>query len=143
MKVNIKRIILKLFKSKFFRFAMTGALGTITNLLIFFFICDVFKLPSNFGAIIAFVFAVTQNYFINHYWSFYEYNKIKKVSLKDYVKFVSVSLIGLGINLIILNLVLYFYKLSVKVIAQSIGILCGLIFNYFCSKIFVFQINKK
>jgi len=135
----MKKIIEKAYKSKFFRFCLTGGLGTITNLLIFFLICDILKLPSNFGAIVAFIFAVTQNYFINHFWSFSEYSKINKVSLKDYLKFVSVSLIGLGINLVILNLILYFFKVPYKVVAQAIGILFGLMFNYLGASKLVFK----
>lgn len=135
----MKKIIEKAYKSKFFRFCLTGGLGTITNLLIFFLICDILKLPSNLGAIVAFIFAVTQNYFINHFWSFSEYSKINKVSLKDYLKFVSVSLIGLGINLVVLNLILYFFKVPYKVVAQAIGILFGLIFNYLGASKLVFK----
>ncbi len=137
--MKLVNLINKIFSIKFFRFSITGGLGTITNLLIFFLICDLLKLPSNLGAIIAFIFAVTQNYFINHFWSFNEYIKIRKVSIKDYLKFVGISLIGLGINLVVLNIILYFFKLPFKVVAQAIGILFGLIFNYFGSSRLVFK----
>lgn len=135
----INKYFSKLYSSKFIRFSITGGLGTITNLIIFYIICDIFKLPSNLGAIVAFLFAVTQNYFINHFWTFKNLSIFKSASFIDYIKFVGISLIGLGINLIIMNLILYYYKLPLKVIAQFFGIIGGLIFNFFGSKLFVFK----
>lgn len=129
----------KLYNSKFVRFSITGGFGTITNLIIFYIICDIFKLPSNLGAIVAFLFAVTQNYFINHFWTFKNLSISQSASFIDYIKFVGISLIGLGINLIIMNLILFYYKLPLKVIAQFFGIIGGLIFNFFGSKMLVFK----
>lgn len=136
-KINycIKRFI----KNKFIRFAIVGLLGTITNLLIFWIIVDLLKNSANFGSIIAFVFAVTQNYFLNHFWTFQEYSKRVKVSFKGYLKFVSFSLLGLGVNLLVLNLILHFLSLPLKVIAQFAGILAGLIVNFLGSSKFVFK----
>lgn len=136
-------MIKKILNSRFIRFCITGGLGTITNLIIFFIIADILNLSANVAAIVAFAFAVTQNYFINHFWSFSEYSKTKKVSFKDYLKFVSVSLLGLGINIIVLNLILYFFKPNLKVIAQVFGIAAGLIFNFFGSSRFVFKVEDK
>lgn len=196
----IKNLPKKFYSSKFVRFSVTGGLGTITNLIIFYLISDLLSFPSNIGAIISFVFAVTQNYFINHFWTFSQNNKtfkasvhyenikgcqdninsinkiynidsknnidyknynnksgdndimfdknnndtvfnnnIRKVTFKSYFKFVAVSLVGFGINLIVLNLILYFFKFPLKVIAQGIGILAGLIFNYFGASKLVFK----
>ncbi len=132
-------LIQKVYNNKFIRFSFTGGLGTITNLIIFYLFCDKLKQPANFGAILAFIAAVTQNYFINHFWSFKNYSKENKISFISYIKFISVSLIGLAVNLIVLNLILIFFKLPLKVIAQGIGILAGLIINYFGARRLVFN----
>lgn len=132
----------RIYNSKFIRFSITGGLGTVTNLVIFYIICDLLKQPSNLGAIVAFIFAVTQNYFINHFWTFKDYSKKKKVSFPDYIKFVGVAILGLAVNLLVLNLLLFFFKFPLKVIAQTIGILMGLFFNYIGSDKFVFKKQK-
>ncbi|MCR4420972.1 MAG: GtrA family protein [Exilispira sp.] len=132
----------RIYNSKFIRFSITGGLGTVTNLVIFYIICDLLKQPSNLGAIVAFIFAVTQNYFINHFWTFKDYSKKKKVSFPDYIKFVGVAILGLAVNLLVLNLLLFFFKFPLKVIAQTIGILVGLFFNYIGSDKFVFKKQK-
>lgn len=133
----------RIYNSKFIRFSITGGLGTVTNLVIFYIICDLLKQPSNLGAIVAFIFAVTQNYFINHFWTFKDYSKKKKVSFPDYIKFVGVAILGLAVNLLVLNLLLFFFKFPLKVIAQTIGILVGLFFNYIGSDKFVFKKQKE
>jgi putative flippase GtrA len=129
----------KLYNSKFVRFSITGGFGTITNLIIFYIICDIFKLPSNLGAIVAFLFAVTQNYFINHFWTFKNLSISKSASFIDYIKFVGISLVGLGGNLTVLNLLLHLFKFPLKVVAQAIGILVGLLFNFLGANKFVFK----
>jgi len=139
---SVKIILNKIYSSKFLRFAVTGGLGTVTNLIVFFLISDLWALNSNIGSILAFIIAVTQNYFINHLWTFEEYGKSNGISWKDYLKFSGVSIFGLVINLIVLNLILYFFTLPLKVIAQAFGILTGFIFNYFGSRIFVFTMKK-
>ncbi|MFN3412326.1 MAG: GtrA family protein [Exilispira sp.] len=126
-------------KNKFLRFSIVGFSGTLTNLLIFWFVVDYLKNSANAGSTIAFIFAVTQNYFLNHFWSFQEYSKRISPSFAGYFKFVCVSLIGFGVNILILNLILHFLVLPLKVIAQAIGILAGLIVNYLGSSKFVFK----
>lgn len=137
--VKLNKFFNKFINSKFIKFSITGFLRTITNLLIFYILCDISGLSSNVSAIMTFLIAVTQNYIINHFWTFNEINKSKKLSFIGYLKFILVSSIGLAINLAVLNLILYFFDLPLKVIAQAFGILAGLIFNFIGSKIFVFN----
>ncbi len=138
MRIRLKSLLNK----NFIRFSITGGLGTITNLLIFYILCDRLNLSTNIGAIISFSIAVTQNYIINHFWSFKEYSKNNKITFLSYIKFVAVSLFGLAINLAVLNLILLLFKLPLKVIAQVIGILAGFILNYLGAKLFVFTKKK-
>jgi dolichol-phosphate mannosyltransferase len=55
---------------QFIKFAITGGLGAVTNLLIFFTLADKFNLPEIPVSIGCFLIAATQNYVINHKWSF-------------------------------------------------------------------------
>jgi len=133
--IYIKRI----FKSQFVGFAIVGALGTITNLIIFFIFVDVIKFNPIIISIIAFLIAVTQNYILNHKWTFKNRVADKKLSFEKYIKFIMASLLGLAVNLLVLKLILRYYDLPLKVIAQATGILAGMTVNFVISKFYVFK----
>lgn len=139
-------------KNNFFKivkFGITGCLGTITNLIIFYITNSILKINHIICSIISFSFAVTQNYFINSFWTFRAKNINEdekffdsKISFKKYIKFVCVSLAGLIVNLLILFLMVDIFKFNYKIIAQTFGILGGMIFNYLGSHFFVYKIKK-
>jgi putative flippase GtrA len=151
-------LFFKIFPKRFIKFGIVGFLGTITNLIIFFILADLWKiehtivqinlLVTKFNldihltifSIIVFLIAVTQNYILNHIWTFKDIMKDDKISFIGYVKFIITSLLGLAINLVVLNLVnQLFPNLPYNVIAQGIGILSGMMFNFIGSKFFVFK----
>ena len=84
---------------------------------------------------------MTQNYILNHLWSFKKYVNYD-LNLKSYLKYVSVNIFGLIANLIVLNLILIEFQPSLKVIAQLCGILVGTIFNYILSRVYVFKLEE-
>ena len=128
----------KLYENSLLRFLFIGFLGAILNIVIFFIVADYFSIDANIASIIAFCIAVTQNYVLNHIWSFKKYVNYD-LNLNSYLKYVSVNIFGLIANLIVLNLILIEFQPSLKVIAQLCGILVGTIFNYILSRIFVFK----
>jgi len=133
--------IQKLFSDKkdlstFIKFCIVGGLGTITNLVIFYFLADLLNLQALVASTICFLVAASQNYFLNGIFSFKE--KFSGYSFKQYFKFILVSLLGLVINLLTLSLLLKFYNFKYKIFPQAIGILFGTIINFIGSKIFVF-----
>jgi len=126
----------------FFKFAIVGFLGMISNLAIFFISVDILNLWANVMAVAAFLLAGTQNYILHHTWTFRKITYGKKMSFYNWIKFNLTTLIGLGTNLIILNLILFFYEVPYKTIAQGCGVAAGTVFNYLGSKYFVFNENK-
>jgi putative flippase GtrA len=164
----IKQIIDKL-KSlltiPFIRFAIVGFGGMVTNLLIFYILVDVLalwvnvipfidflnlktgtnldplKFWANAVAVFTFLLVGTQNYVLHHLWTFRETTAGKKLSVSAWLKFNLTASIGLGISLIVMNLVLYFFVIPFKVIAQGCGVFAGTAMNYLGSKYLVF--NKK
>jgi len=114
----------------------------ITNLAIFFISVDILRLWANVMAVAAFLLAGTQNYILHHKWTFRKITFGEKMSFYSWVKFNLTTLVGLGTNLIILNLILYFYEVPYKTIAQGCGVAAGTVFNYLGSKYFVFNRNK-
>jgi len=128
----------ELYENSLLRFLFIGFLGTILNIIIFFIVADLLYVDANIASVIAFCIAVTQNYVLNHLWSF------KKIvdydlNLKSYFKYVYVNIFGLIANLIVLNLILMEFQPSLKVIAQLCGIIVGTMFNYILSRAYVFK----
>lgn len=135
---------------KIIKFAVTGGLGTLTNLLLFTIFADILKIEAHAVSVFCFIISCTQNYIINHIWTFKIENKGEALSVKLWGKFITVSLVGFLVNFLVFSILLktssweflIFEKtLSLKVIPQGIGILVGMVFNFLFSNFFVF--NKK
>lgn len=127
-----------LFK-KIFKFGITGGLGTVTNLILFFIFSDLAGFSPNPVSTGCFIICGTQNYFINHLWTFKTENENRKVSFSLWLKFMLSSVLGFFVNILVLNLLLHNFEWSYKVIPQGIGILFGMIFNFTISNFFVFK----
>jgi putative flippase GtrA len=137
---NFFKKLAELYENSLLRFLVVGALGTIINVIIFFIFADYLNFNANLSSIIAFCFAVTQNYFLNHIWSFKKFVNFH-VNLKSYMKYVFVNIFGLIVNLIVLNLILMQFNPDIKTTAQLFGVLAGTIFNFMLSRFFVFKKN--
>ncbi|HPO48961.1 MAG TPA: GtrA family protein [Spirochaetota bacterium] len=140
----MKELVIKLLKRKFIKFGIVGGLGTITNLIIFFIFVDVLNFIPELIASIAFFIAATQNYLINHFWTFKEHTKDDNVSFSGWLKFILTSLLGLAINIFVMKyIIINFFDPPYKVIAQFFGIISGMSINFIGSKFFVFKKNSK
>ena len=131
---RIKRIF-----NQFVKFGITGALGTLTNLLLFFIFADKIRLPEIPVSIGCFIIAGTQNYIINHKYTFLSNTGTSALTVKKWLMFLSASLVGLGVNLVVMKLVILNFTLPYKFIAQACGIVAGMFVNFVFSKIFVFR----
>lgn len=138
----LKKIVSRIYISSFTRFIFVGGLGTIVNLIGFFLVADIFHYDANLAAVIAFSVAVTQNYLLNHRFSFKRHSQ-EALSFLAFLRYVAVNLIGLSINLLVINLLLANHDIHPKVIAQFFGIGAGTLVNYFGSRLFVFRRKKK
>jgi len=127
---------------QFIKFAITGGLGTITNLLIFFICVDLVKMWEIPVSIGCFLIAATQNYIINHKWSFKQKNYTEKLSIIKWLMFLCGSLLGLVINIAVMEFMLIRFNLPWKFIAQACGIAVGMIINFIISKFIIFRRKK-
>ena len=137
----IKRLS-HLIKHSFVIFAVVGFLGTIANLALFFVFVDILKLWPNVIAISAFLIVGTQNYALHHLWTFSDCTYGEKMSFAGWFRFTMTTLLGLGVNIIVLNVILHFYSPPYKVIAQFCGVAFGTMFNYMGSRYFVFNKSR-
>jgi dolichol-phosphate mannosyltransferase len=139
--IHLRRLYLYQYKNliQFMHFSLIGAPGILVNLVFVFLAYDVLALPYFLALIIGFVFALTSNYFLNKYITFY---KAKKVNIiLQYIKFFLVCLAGLLINMYV-SLSLYNHAIYFKrhyLLTSLIGIICGVIINYFGSRSLVFR----
>ena len=127
---------------EFLKFGVTGGLGTITNLLIFYFLVDVNNLPEIPISVLCFVVAGTQNYLLNHLWTFKKYTDKTRVSFAKWFGFLFGSLFGLAVNILVMKLIINTFVLPYKFIAQACGIAAGMIINFIVSKFIIFRNAK-
>jgi putative flippase GtrA len=125
--------------TQFIKFVLTDGLGTVTNLAIFFLCADIAELPGIPVSVCCFLVAATQNYIINHKWSFKQNTGNEALSLKRWLQFIAASLLGLAVNIAVMTLVLKNVALPYKFIAQACGIAAGMIINFCFSKFAVFR----
>jgi dolichol-phosphate mannosyltransferase len=121
------------------KFAATGGLGTVTNLVLFFLCADIANLPTIPVSIGCFLVAGTQNYYLNHKWSFSENMRGTALSIKRWLLFLCSSTLGLCINIAVMTIILQSIMPPYKVIAQACGILAGMIINFIMVKVVVFK----
>lgn len=125
--------------SQFVHFALVGAWGVLVNLFVVFITYDLLKLPYYLCLIIGFIFALTSNYILNKFITFYQ--SIKKNVIMEYLKFIMVCLVGLLMNMLV-SLSLYnhiFFFKKYYLLTSFIGIMCGVLINFFGSKSLVFK----
>lgn len=137
---------------KILRFAITGGLGTVTNLILFMVFADFLHFQPHAVNAACFLISCTQNYCINHLWTFKVENNGEKLSVRLWAKFLAGSLFGYAVNFCIFSLLLHYFDwnlaisdkvYSIQVVPQGIGILCGMVINFIFSNFFVFKSKKE
>lgn len=131
---SLSQFFEKAFLTKFLKFCVVGFSGTAIDFGLTWLCKEIFKVPKFLANAIGFVVAATSNYILNRTWTWGSTNEQVGV---EYVKFFAVSLIGLGLNTLILyifneKLKLNFY-LS-KVFATGVVML----WNFFANNFFTF-----
>lgn len=119
-------------------FAVVGGFGTITNLVIFFVIVDLFGTPALLGSVLAFCFAVTQNYVLNELWTFND-DGSNRVTHRRFGKFVFFSSLALCVNLALLQYLISNYEFPYYVIPQAAGVVAATVFNFASSRLVTFR----
>lgn len=134
---------MKLLNIKFIKFCIVGSFGAITNIILFYIFVDILGFNKFIIASLNFFICVTQNYILNHFWTFNELMKNNKLSFLKYFKFILTSLFGFVINICILKIITLFKIFPLHTISHAIGIFAGMIFNFLGSSLFVFMNKQK
>lgn len=139
----------------FIKFGLVGASGVIVNMFIY---TTLITLDVNYlmAATVAFLFAVSSNFYLNFIWTFKGKGKGKSIK-KKYLHFFVISLLNFIINLFILKISVEFLSVNelsydiitkyagtnpdkvIKIIAQIIGIGVATFFNFFGNYFITFR----
>ncbi len=84
---------------KFLKFGVVGASGVIVDFGFTYLCKEIFRIQKYVANAIGFTIAASSNYFFNRIWTFHSQNP--EIGI-EYSKFLFISLIGLGINTLIL-----------------------------------------
>ncbi|MCK4302984.1 MAG: GtrA family protein [Candidatus Eisenbacteria sp.] len=125
---------------QFVRFLIVGGVGTVVNMVVFTLCTDAIGVHYIVASVVAFICAVSSNYFWNRRWTF-NWSGRPGVAAQ-YLQFVAVSLLALGVNVLVLHLVVERASLSPKV-GQLTGIAAGTIFNFAGNKFWVFARRER
>lgn len=119
---------------KFLKFGVVGCSGMIIDFGMTYLCKEFLKINKFISNIIGFVLAATSNYFLNRNWTFESHTE--EVGTQ-YIQFMIVSAIGLGIN----SLVLYLLNEKLKwnfYFSKLIAIGVTTIWNFFANLMFTF-----
>lgn len=119
------------------KFAMVGASGYVVNLIAYTLAWDGFGIHYLVAAVIAFCFAVTNNFLWNRYWTF----KAREGHAGfQAARFLVVSLIALAFNLIVLKVLVHFGVGEIP--AQAVAIVCATPLNFVGNKLWSFREDR-
>ena len=119
---------------KFLKFGIVGCSGMIIDFGMTYICKEFFKLNKFISNAIGFILAATSNYFLNRVWTFESHSE--QIGTQ-YVQFMIVSTIGLGIN----SLVLYLLNEKLKwnfYLSKLFAIGITTIWNFFANLLFTF-----
>lgn len=92
-------ILDKVFLTKFIKFGVVGGSGVIVDFFFTWLLKEKFRVHKYLSNAIGFSIAATTNWFLNRIWTFHSQNP---ELLREYTDFLIISLIGLGINSMVL-----------------------------------------
>lgn len=128
---EVKELLTQAMLYRFLKFCVVGVTGTIIDFGLTWICKEKLKIPKFIANAIGFVVAATSNYILNRIWTWGSTNEQVGV---EYVKFFGVSLIGLGLNTLILYLLHEKLKLNFwisKVFATGVVMVWNFLANHY------------
>lgn len=121
-----------------FHFAVVGGTGYVVNLIVFTLLSGGAGINHLLAAVGAFIVAVSNNFLLNRNWTFkYQWSPDSHAGFQA-VRFFTVSLVGLGVNLIVLELLVASAGLA-ELPAQAIAVAVATPVNFIGNKLWTFD----
>ena len=117
------------------KFALVGGSGYVVNLVVFALLAEVAGLHHIPAAVGAFCVAVTNNFLLNRHWTFRARDGHAGFQA---ARFFAVSLVGLGFNLVVLELLVSVAELP-ELPAQALAVAVAMPVNFIGNKLWTFD----
>lgn len=130
----MNEIFTKAFITKFIKFGVVGVSGTIVDFGMTWLLKEKAKINKYLANGIAYMCGATSNFLLNRWWTF---QSAAPEVWEQYFKFLAVSLVGLGLNTLIIYLLVN--KWNQNFYVSKVGAtLLVLIWNFFGNLMFTF-----
>ena len=128
-----------LFAKQTFKYYLVGASGVLVNLGLLYFLTDVIGVWYMLSQGIAIAVSITTNFILHKFWT-YKKEITEAKTLERYIKFILISLIGMGIQLgltyaLVENLLFYYLH------AAIISVIIAGTFTYLANRKWTFEIK--
>lgn len=130
--MNLKSLLIFLKNPEIYKYIIVGSINGILVIVLTVILTSLIGIFYVISVLIAYEVSICVNFFMHDKWTF---NNIKKNS-KNYIRFIKYnifSLIGLGINAVVLVFLTDHIRLHYE-ISEAVAILVTFIFNYIMSK---------
>ena len=121
---------------QFVRFALVGGSGIAVNMLTLWLLHDELGFPLSRSSVVAISLAILNNFLWNNFWTF----GATGIQARRLAQFIGVSLVGMAINLVILNI---FFALGVHyALGNLAGIGIATAWNFFANARWTWGANR-
>lgn len=117
------------------KFAAVGATGYVVNLVVYEVARTAFDVHYMVAAVLAFLVAVTNNFFLNRHWTF---DARAGHAGFQAARFLTVSVLALGFNLAVLKVLVTVVGMG-EFPAQAIAVICATPLNFLGNKLWSFN----
>lgn len=121
-----------------FQFAVVGGSGYVINLFVFALLTGAGDLNHLIAAVGAFVVAVTNNFLLNRHWTFRRQGSADSHAGFQAARFITVSLVGLGVNLVVLAALVDGVEVP-ELLGQAIAVAVAMPVNFVGNKLWTFD----
>jgi putative flippase GtrA len=120
-----------------FHFAVVGGSGYVVNLIVFTILTELTGVNHLLAAVGAFVVAVTNNFLLNRHWTFRRQGSTEAHAGFQAARFLTVSVVGLGVNLLVLELLVSAAGMA-ELPSQAIAVAVATPVNFIGNKLWTF-----
>ncbi len=121
---------------QFWKYCLVGASGFIINLFVFWIMINYAGAHYLFAATVSFAVAVSNNFFLNKYWTF---GNPDGDFLSQAGRFIVISVTSWALNLLILRFLIEDANLDNQIVAQAIAISLVTVLNFSGNKLWSFR----
>lgn len=120
---------------KFIKFAAVGLSGLFVDYFFTYIFKEIFRVQKYIANSIGFTIAATSNYVLNRIWTFESHNP--EIAF-EYSSFLIISIVGLGINNLVIWLILRKFKMNFY-LAKFFAICVVTLWNFLANFFFTFN----